>query len=117
MIVKYKNKIYNSEDLPIFFYFNTLSKKRDFIDGLSKYCKYNGFERFNNIHVILAGNTVIKDKRFSVYLNFDSPAEKQSLQRHIFSTTEDSNALLFSPGDITPTILCEWVEKYINHLI
>lgn len=117
MIVKYKNKKYNSEDLPIFLYFNVLTKKRDFIDNLAKYKHYENFEKFSNIHAILAGNTLIKDKRFPIYLNFNSLEEKQNLQRHIFNTDEESNAIVFSPGDIKPSILCEWIEKNINRLI
>jgi len=117
VVIKYKNKIYDSNDLPIFLYFKKNSSKRDFINTLSNYSEFKSFIRFTSIDVAIAGNTVIKDKRSSLYIKFETKMEKQSLQRHIFNESEDSNAIISSPGDIGPTVLGEWIERHIDHLI
>ena len=117
MILKYKNKVYNSNDLPIFLYFKKSCKKREFINDLSNYNKFNSFARITSVDVAIAGNTVIKDKRSALYINFECKREKQSLQRHIFNESEESNAVISSPSDIGPTILGEWIERHIDHLI
>ena len=116
MVIKYKNKIYNSDDLPIFLYFKKLERKKEFIDELNSYNKPNTFVKILSIDVILAGNAVIKDKRSSVYFSLETIEEKQSLQRQIFNTPEDSNAIISTPADIKLNIIERWIENNINHL-
>lgn len=117
MVLKYKNKTYSSNDLPIFLYFKQNSNKREFIDKLAIYNKFNTFEKFTSVDVALAGNTVIKDKRSALFISLEDICEKRSLQRHIFGTSEDSNAIISTPPDIGPRILEEWIEKHSAHLI
>ncbi len=117
MVLKYKNKLYDSNDLPIFLYFKKNNNKREFINTLSNYSEFKNFTKFTSIDVAIAGNTVIKDKRSSIFIKFESKCEKQTLQRHIFNESEYSNAIISSPGDIGPDILGEWIERHIDHLI
>jgi len=117
VVLKYKNKTYDSNDLPIFLYFKKNNNKRDFINTLSNYNEFKNFTKFTSIDVAIAGNTVIKDKRSSIYIKFETKNEKQCLQRHIFNESEESNAIISSPGDIGPTVLGEWIERHIDHLI
>jgi hypothetical protein len=117
VILKYKNKTYDSDDLPIFLFFKAYNNKRDFVNTLSNYNEYNKFVRFVSVDVALAGNTVIKDKRSTLYISLDSKEEKQSLQKHIFNNDEDSNAIISTPPDISPRILEEWIERHVEHLI
>ena len=116
MKVKYRNKIYNSDDIPLFFYFKDSSKKDEFIDFLANNSLINEFKQIPCIYVILAGNTVIKDKRARVYLSFDEIVEKRALQKSIFFNPEDSNAFLCSPGDIEERNLEIWIEKHLDNL-
>ena len=116
MTVKYKNKTYSSDDLPIFLFFKKEKNKREFIDNLSVFNNYSNFTKFQCIDVILAGNTVIKDKRSCVYLTFESVEEKQSLQRSLFANLPDSNAIISSPLDIDKVALEKWIESHIEHL-
>jgi hypothetical protein len=117
MVLKYKNKIYSSEDLPIFLFFKKLERKREFINELNNYNNPNTFVKINSVDVVLAGNTVIKDKRSYLYLSLETIKEKQSLQKQIFNTPEDSNAIISSPVDIDLPIIEQWVENNIIHLI
>lgn len=117
MVLKYKNKIYSSEDLPIFLFFKTIEHKRNFVNDLNNYNKPNTFVRFHSIDVAFAGNTVIKDRRSSLYFNLDSLEEKRSLQKHIHNTAEDSNAIISTPADIEPRVLEQWIEKNLIYLI
>lgn len=117
MVLKYKNKIYSSNDLPIFLFFKNTENKREFINRLANYNEFNVFERFTSIDVALAGNAVIKDKRSSMFISFEDISEKRALQRHIFGTCEDSNAIISTPPDIGPRVLEMWIEKNAIHLI
>ena len=117
MVLKYKDKIYSSENLPIFLYFKKNANKRNFINELNNYSKPNSFVKITSVDVALAGNAVIKDKRSTLYFSLETIEEKQSLQRQIFNTPEDSNAIISTPGDIELRIIEQWIEKYIEHLI
>jgi hypothetical protein len=115
--VKYRNKIYSSDDVPLFFYFKDSSKKDEFIDFLANNSLINEFKEIPSVYVILAGNTVIKDKRARIYISFDELIEKKSLQKSIFFNPEDSNAFLCSPADIEERSLELWIEKNIDNLL
>ena len=117
MVLKYKNKTYSSEDLPIFLFFKKLERKNEFVNELNNYREPNTFVKINSVDVVLAGNTVIKDKRSQLYLNLETLTEKQSLQRQIFNTPEDSNAIISTPADIDLPVIEQWVENNIIHLI
>jgi hypothetical protein len=114
--VKYRNKIYSSEDIPIFFYFKEVSKKDEFITFLANNSLINEYKQIPAIHAILAGNTIIKDKRARIYLSFDEDIEKKVLQKSIFFNPQDSNAFLCSPSDIEERNLEIWIEKYIDSI-
>lgn len=116
MKVKYRNKIYDSEEIPLFFYFKEPSRKDDFIDFLANNSLVKEFKKVQSVHVVLAGNTVIKDKRASISISFNELPEKQALQKSIFFNPPDSNAFLCCPGDIEPPDLELWLERYIEHL-
>lgn len=117
MVIKYKNKEYSSEDLPIFLFFKKLDRKKEFINELNNYNNPNTFIKIYSIDVILAGNAVIKDKRSSIYFNLETIEEKQSLQRQIFNTPEDSNAIISTPSDIQLDVIEKWVKNNLPHLI
>lgn len=117
MELKYKNKVYSSCDLPIFLYFKKNCNKRNFINELNNYNKPDFFIKITSVDVAFAGNTIIKDKRSALYFNLKSIEEKQSLQRQIFNTPEDSNAIISTPGDIELRVIEKWIEKNLDHLI
>lgn len=117
MVLRYKNKTYSSDDLPIFLFFKKNTNKRNFINELNNYNNPDTFVKFTSIDVALAGNTVIKDKRSYLYINLKTIEEKQSLQRQIFNTPEDSNAIISTPSDIELRIIEMWVEKNLDNLI
>ena len=94
-----------------------MESKREFINELNNYNDPDTFVRITSVDVVLAGNTVIKDKRSYLYLNLESLKEKQSLQRQIFNTPEDSNAVISTPSDIELRIIEKWIQKNTIHLI
>lgn len=116
MVIKYKKKLYNSEDLPVLLYFKNYAKKKEFINDLSNYTVTEGFIQINSIDVILAGNTVIKDRRSAIYFSLESVEEKKSLQKQIFNTPDDNNAIVSTPADIKLDIIEQWIEKNAVHL-
>lgn len=116
MKVKYRNKIYSSTDLPLFFYFKNAVNKNEFIDFLANNSLIKEFKKVPSVYVILAGNTVIKDKRAGIYISFDEILEKKHLQKSIFFNPEDSNAFLCSPPDINENSLEIWLENHIESL-
>lgn len=116
MKVKYRNKIYSSTDVPLFFYFKTPKNKNEFIDFLANNLLIKEYKRATSIYVILAGNTVIKDKRAGIYISFDEKEEKKHLQKSIFFNPEDSNAFLCSPPDIKERDLEIWLERKLECL-
>ena len=117
MILKYKNKFYSSEDLPILLFFKSLPNKRNFINEVSNYVLSKEFIKLTSIDVVLAGNTVMKDKRCTIYLKFESLEEKKSLLRQIHNTPEDSNAVISTPEDIEIPIIEKWIESYVSELV
>lgn len=117
MVLKYKNKIYSSEDLPILLFFKALSNKRNFINEVSNYVSPKEFIKLTSIDVALAGNTVMKDKRCTIYLKFESLEEKKSLLRQIHNTPEDSNAVISTPEDIEIRIIEMWIERHVSDLV
>jgi hypothetical protein len=116
MKVKYRNKVYNSMDIPLFFYFKNITNKNDFINFLANNSLIKEYKRVSSVHVILAGNAVIKDKRAGIYISFDEKEEKKHLQKSIFFNPEDSNAFLCSPPDIGERNLEVWLEKNLSNL-
>lgn len=117
MVLKYKNKTYSSEDLPILLFFKAVSNKRNFISEVSNYVTPDKFIKLSSIDVVLAGNTVMKDKRCTVYLKFESLEEKKSLLRQIHNTPEDSNAVISTPEDIEIRIIEKWIESHVSDLV
>ncbi len=117
MVLKYRNKTYSSDDLPIFLFFRKDANKRNFINELNNYTKPDTFIKITSIDVVLAGNTIIKDKRSSLYFSLKTIEEKQCLQRQIFNTPEDSNAIISTPADIELRIIKLWIEKNVINLI
>jgi len=117
VIIKYKNKTYSSEDLPIFLYFKRVEDKKDFINLLAIYHKPNVFVRVNSVDFVLAGNTVIKDKRSAIYINMETMGEKRHIQRYLFDSNDESNAVISTPPDIRPVILEEWIGRHAKDLI
>jgi hypothetical protein len=113
--IKYRNKIYSSNDLPIFVYFKTEDNRQDFINTLNNY-QVGTFKPIRCIHSILAGNTLIKDKRSCIQFNIEDVEEKRILQKSLYNNDEENNAMLCGPGDIDEGILLDWIEKYINKI-
>jgi len=117
VIIKYKNKTYNSDDLPIFLYFKNASDKNEFINNLVNYTKPKEFVRIHCVTVALVDNTLIKDKRSGLFLSLDTMEEKRYIQRYLYDSHEDSNAVISTPPDIKPDILEKWIEKHTQGLI
>lgn len=116
MKIRYRKQIYSSENIPIFVYFKTDVNRKEFINVLNEY-QVGTFKPIKCIHSVLAGNTIIKDKRALVYLNIDDIEEKRVLQRSLFDNDfENNNAMLCSPSDINETVLLDWVQKNLNEL-
>ncbi len=117
MKIKYKNKIYNSDDVPLFLYFIDNNQKKDFITILANY-NVNCFKPIHCLHSILAGNTLIKDKRSKIYFCIETKDEKRLLLKNAFYNNDsDNNAMICSPNDIPEQSLIMWIEKNINKLI
>ena len=117
MVLKYRNKTYSSDDLPIFLYFKDANHKNEFINNLVGYTKPKEFIRIYCVEVALAGNTVIKDKRAGLYISLETMEEKRHIQRYLYNSNEDSNAVIATPPDIELHILENWIEKHTEGLI
>jgi len=117
VIVKYKNKKYSSEDLPIFLYFNSTEAKRIFINDLANYNILNQFVHFTSIDFALLGNTAVKSKRAKLYISLDSIEEKKHIQRYLFNSDDESNAVISTPPDIRPRTLEEWIRRHLSEEI
>ena len=116
MNIKYRDQLYRSEDIPIFVYFKTDNNRQNFINDLNDY-KVGTFKLIKSIHSILAGNTIIRDKRAYIYFNIENIEEKKILQKSLFdSNVEGNNAMLCSPPDIDEDVLLKWVEKNLDEL-
>ena len=116
MNIKYRELLYKSEDVPIFVYFKTDDNRQNFINTLNEY-KVGTFKPIKGVHSILAGNTIIKDKRTNIYLNIENIEEKRVLQKNLFDNNfEENNAMLCSPPDIDEAVLLEWVQRNLDNL-
>lgn len=116
MNIKYRELLYKSEDVPIFVYFKTDDNRQNFINTLNEY-KVGTFKPIKGVHSILAGNTIIKDKRTNIYLNIENIEEKRVLQKNLFDNNfEENNAMLCSPPDIDEAVLLEWVQRNLDKL-
>lgn len=116
MNIRYRKQLYRSEDIPIFVFFKTDSNRQIFINDLNEY-KVGTFKIIKGIHSILAGNTVIRDKRTNIYLNIENVEEKRVLQKSLFDNNfEENNAMLCSPPDINEAVLLEWVQNKLDEL-
>ena len=116
MKIRYRKQIYSSENIPIFVYFKTDGNRKEFLNVLNEY-QVGTFKPVKCIHSVLAGNTIIKDKRALVYLNIDDIEEKKILQKSLFDNNfEENNAMLCSPPDIDEDVLLKWVEKNLDEL-
>jgi hypothetical protein len=114
--IKYRELLYKSEDVPIFVYFKTDDNRQNFINTLNEY-KVGTFKPIKGVHSILAGNTIIKDKRTNIYLNIENIEEKRVLQKNLFDNNfEENNAMLCSPPDIDEAVLLEWVQRNLDKL-
>lgn len=121
MVIKYKNKIYDSDDIPIFIFFKTSQNRKEFIKIINYYSNYNSFLSINSIHTILAGNTVIKDKRSPLAVAIKTREEKICIQKNLdfeddVKEAEDINSLLLSPEDIDKDILEKWIMRYTEKI-
>ena len=116
MNIKYRDKIYSSEDVPLFVYFKTDANRREFINILQHYV-VGTYCRVNCIQFVLAGKAVIKDKRAVMYFCIIDKVEKRTLQRNLFNVPdEDNNAMMCAPADIDENILLDWVQKHLEEL-
>lgn len=69
------------------------------------------------MHAVLAGNTLIKDKRAKIYFSIDNVDEKRNLQKNLFDNdVDENNAMLCSPGDIDENVLHAWIDKNVHKL-
>lgn len=116
MKLKYRNKTYSSEDVPMFLYFKTASHKRSFVTTLVGY-KLGTFTEIKDLHSALAGNVVIKDKRAKMFFCIDDKDEKDIIQKCVYEeVSSENNAIICSPPDIKEDILIEWVQKNLDKL-
>ena len=117
MVIQYKDKSYDSAEIPFFIFFKTPENRREFVNFINDYNQLNTFVRLECVHGILAGSTAIKDKRSKILICIESKEEKQFLQKNLFANqAADSNALLLSPEDIEQRVLEQWVEKNLEHI-
>ena len=116
MNIKYRNKIYSSEDIPIFVYFKTNKNREDFLN-LLQYYKLGTYCKVNCVYFVLAGKTVIKDKRAGIHFCINDKEEKKTLQRSLFNVNDtDNNAMMCAPPDIDEDNLISWVQKHLEIL-
>ena len=116
MTIKYRNKTYSSEDIPLFIYFKENDNQKEFLNILRTY-NTGEFCKLKCVFSILAGNTVIKDKRAPIYFCIEDDDEKRILQKSLFDNVDDNNAMICSPPDINERVIGEWVDKNINKII
>jgi hypothetical protein len=117
VVIKYKNKTYDSVDVPFFIFFKNPKTRKDFVNFVNNYKELNTFTRLDCVHGILAGSSIIKDKRSTILINIENKEEKQFLQKNLFAAhPAESNALLISPGDIDQQVLEDWVSKNLARL-
>ena len=113
MKLRYRDKTYDSIEIPIFVYF-TNNNKNDFVNILKNY-KIGTFQAINCVQVAFAGSTTIKDKRATLYFCIDTADEKRAIQKSTFDNDEsEDNAMLCAPDDISEVVLMDWVDKNLK---
>ena len=117
MILKYKNKYYDSGDVPLFLYFKSNKNKDEFINILANLDIVNEFIPVKCVSIALAGNLIIKDKRAQLFVRIPEKEEKKEIQRYLFDSYDESNAVISTPPDIQPPVLEEWINRYTKDLI
>lgn len=116
MNIKYRNKVYSSDNVPLFVFFKTNRNRREFITVLSEY-KLGTYREVDCMHAILAGSVLVKDKRAKIYFSIDNIDEKKTLQKNLFDNdVNENNAMLCSPGDINENVLIDWIDKNVHKL-
>lgn len=116
MNIKYRNKIYSSDSVPLFIFFKTNQNRKEFITVLSGY-KLGTYKEINCMYAVLAGSALVKDKRAKIYFSIDNIDEKRNLQKSLFDNDVDqNNAMLCSPTDINENVLYDWIEKNVHKL-
>ena len=117
MKLKYKDKEYDSEDVPLFIMFKTLKHKKNFINNLAVY-KLGVYNSTQDIQVVLAGNDCLKDKRTKLYFCINDKEEKNIITKTMFlDESTDNNSIVCAPYDIPETVIGEWIEKNILTLL
>lgn len=117
MKLKYKGKEYNSEDIPLFLLFKNTENKKKFVNSLANH-KIGTFTFTKDIHLVLAGNTIIKDKRAKLYFCIDEKEEKNMLSKCLFLDSEsDNNSMVCAPSDIPETVIVNWIENNLEKIV
>lgn len=116
MKIKYRNKIYNSEDIPIFLYFKNPQQKKDFNVVLANY-ELGNYTLVKHLYAVLAGKEVIKDKRAKIYFCIDNREEKSVILKSSFDDRDtDNNAMVCSPPDIPEESIVAWIENNLHKM-
>lgn len=116
MKLKYKSKVYDSEDIPLFLYFKTFDGKKKFINTLVKYTPGSSVIA-TDVYVAFAGSTIIKDKRSKLYYCIDTREEKNIILKSMYDDGEtENNAMVCSPPDIPEESLITWIQKNLHKL-
>ena len=116
MKIKYRDKIYNSEDIPLFLYFKAPLNKKHFSDILINY-NIGNYCQLTNLKGALAGNTAITDMRSKIYFCIEDREEKILLQKSMYYEDDaDNNAIICSPSDVPEQSLITWIEENISRV-
>jgi hypothetical protein len=117
VVLKYRDKEYNSEDVPLFLMFKTLTHKKKFINSIASH-KLKTYFNTKDIQVALAGNTCLKDKRTKFYIRIDIKEEKNIISKCMFlDENTDNNSIVCAPYDIPETVIGNWIENNLQKLI
>lgn len=116
MKLKYKNKTYNSEDIPLFLYFKKYEHKKNFAVSLVNY-NIGEYVEAPHVYVAFAGNEIIKDRRSKIYYCIETREEKTVILKGMYEDKDtDNNAMVCSPPDIPEENLIQWIQKNIDKL-
>lgn len=114
MKLKFKDKEYDSEDVPLFLMFKSSLNKKNFINSLVTY-KLGTYVNTKDIKVALAGNVCIKDKRIKLYYCIKEKEEKNMLTKCMFlDENTDNNSMVCAPSDIPETVITRWIENNLH---
>ena len=117
MKLKYKDKEYDSEDVPLFIMFKTLKHKKNFINNLAVY-KLGIYNNTQDIQVVLAGNDCLKDKRTKLYFCINDKEEKNMIAKSLFLDEDsDNNSMVCAPADIPEVVIGSWIENNLKRII